>query len=52
MKRNPTLAEKKQLIRIGIHPEDWLIRKHSTSSVTLQHKHTGRLKIVPKSLMK
>jgi len=51
MKRNPTLSEKKQLAKVGIIPEDWLVIKNCGAGLTLKHKYTGQRKVVPASLL-
>jgi len=51
MKRNPTLSEKKQLAKVGIIPEDWLVIKHNITGITLKHRHTGQRKVIPASLI-
>lgn len=52
MKRNPTLSEKKQLRALGMSPADWLVRKNCAEGMTVEHKHTGQKKIIPRALMK
>lgn len=52
MKRNPTLNEKKQLAKVGLVPDDWLVCKHNNTGITLRHKFTGQRKVVPASLIK
>lgn len=52
MKRNPTLAEKKQLRRLGIDSADWLIRKHTQTEMLIEHKHTGKRRSIPTTLIK
>lgn len=52
MKRNPTLEEKKQLSRLGLKPEEWLICKKTPEIMAIKHKHTGLNKIIPASLLK
>lgn len=51
MKRNPTLEEKKQLTRLGINPENWLVCKHTHEQMTLKHKTMDVRKIIPASLL-
>ncbi|MBQ3370077.1 MAG: hypothetical protein IJG48_03540 [Mogibacterium sp.] len=50
MKRNPTLNEKKLMVKLGIVPSDWLVCKHNDFGITLKHKHTGQRKVIPASL--
>lgn len=46
--KRPTKSQKKLLSSLGIHPDDWLISKNTSTEMIIVHRFTERTRSIPK----
>lgn len=46
--KNPTLEQKKVIVRGGLNPKDWLVLQDMEYSMILVHRSSGESRIVVK----
>ncbi|MBP3038093.1 hypothetical protein J9303_01040 [Bacillaceae bacterium Marseille-Q3522] len=46
--KRPTRHQKRNILSIGLNPNNWLVAKNLTDVLYLEHRETGRIKIIPK----
>ena len=44
--KNPTVAQKRLLKKLGLVPENWLIVKHTPDYLTVQHRVGGEVRSI------
>jgi len=49
--KKPTKAQKQLLQRYGLHPDDWLISKNTSTELVLIHRHTEQVRRMPKLML-
>lgn len=46
--KKPTRSQKLLLKKRCLNPENWLVCRATQEGLTIEHRHTGRIKVLPK----
>ncbi len=46
--KRPNKAQKILLASLGFYSDDWLICKNTSTEITIVHRFTGSIRIIPK----
>lgn len=48
--KRPTLRQKKLIEKWKLNPHNWLVAKNQTDKLTIIHRHTNNVRVIPEGI--
>ena len=48
--RKPTRREKQLIAKYKLQPKNWLVTKSLVDKLVIQHRHTGKARLIPEGV--